>query len=177
MRFLIGVLCGGALSAVTYLQWPEFATWLPARGEQLANALKTSGGSTLRTAGQAPPAAPTPMPESAPPLPIAPATAREPSPASAPQVARGDLPPEQPEVAPEPDSPLESGSEVIWDSFRSEVTARGFAEFMARQTGRRFEVQPLGLGQYQVVYHYVSEEDRQAALRAVGNVAKHGVTL
>lgn len=175
MRFLFGLMCGAALAALAYLEWPGLAAGLATLPAKVASAMPHPAPAVREIAHEPLPPVPAPPPDThmaEPPVPTAaaPEPAREPP---ADESAQAEL--AVPAASREPST--DAGTEVIWDSFRSEVTARGFAEFMARKTGLPFEVESLGLGQYRVVYRYASEDDRLAALDAVGKLAKHGVTL
>ena len=162
---------------------PEIATEAPLPTQTLPP------GSDIDVAGAAPVSA-APLGESASPEPDAPAVsghraaprAGEDWPANAVlRTTATDATAQQPSV-PAGAATVEpreaaGGTAVIWQQFRSEVTARGFAGFVARRTGRTFEVQPQALGQYAVVYRYTDAADLAATRAAVDRLAGGGVAL
>ncbi len=195
MRFLLGLICGATFAAVSYLQWPWLADTVPGAGEEFTALVRHLAAPAAQTASERPktttasggePRNPDPAP-----VPGAGAArdadrhgrsiAARPRPAAPRPTAGADDDAVEPAAAGQEAAPTGGaprvGTSVVWDNFRSEATARGFAGFIARKTGRRFEVQPVGLGHYRVVYHYASEADRQATLAAVNNIAGHGIAL
>lgn len=54
--------------------------------------------------------------------------------------------------------------QAFWSRFHSELSARGFAERLARRTGTQYRVRPTGRGVYEVVFAYRDDAERDAAL-------------
>ncbi len=57
-----------------------------------------------------------------------------------------------------------AGWHAVWKDFRSELSARGFAEQLQRLTGREFRVAGQGPGSYQVQLGYRNAGDLQAVM-------------
>ena len=51
--------------------------------------------------------------------------------------------------------------------FRSEASARGFAQHLEAATGRQFRVARAGPGDYRVEFRIVPEEDRDARIAEI----------
>ena len=56
----------------------------------------------------------------------------------------------------------------VWDGFRSEISAKGFSNQLARQSGRELRVERVGTGRYQVQMRYQNEDDLQMGLQQIG---------
>lgn len=60
-----------------------------------------------------------------------------------------------------------AGTEYIWQGFRSEMSARGFARHLEATLNRRLEVHKAAPGRYLVGFHYESAAERESLLQAV----------
>ena len=60
-----------------------------------------------------------------------------------------------------------AGTEYIWQGFRSEMSARGFARHLEATLNRHLEVHKAAPGRYLVGFHYESAAERESLLQAV----------
>ena len=63
----------------------------------------------------------------------------------------------------------------VWLPFRSELSARGFAERLANVTGREYRVRRVSPWAYQVELAYVGETDKLTALQQIESATGLGV--
>jgi hypothetical protein len=87
--------------------------------------------------------------------------------AEAPHVASTRMVEAPPRPAPEAPGEEEVHWQAFWSQFHSELSARGFAERLARRTGTQYRVRPMGRGVYEVVFAYQDDAGREAALERI----------
>ena len=56
---------------------------------------------------------------------------------------------------------------AVWRPFRSQASARGFAQRLARMTGREYRVERVSPSNYQVQFAYTDETDRITGLEQI----------
>lgn len=61
----------------------------------------------------------------------------------------------------------------IWQPFRSEASASGFADYLTRQTGQDFIVEKTAPGEYQVGFFSEGEADRASVLEAIRHLVNY----
>ncbi len=59
---------------------------------------------------------------------------------------------------------------VFWSPFRSELSARGFADRVERLTGMDLQVTRVGPGRYQVAFRYLDDVERQSKLAEIAAI-------
>jgi hypothetical protein len=62
------------------------------------------------------------------------------------------------------------GTEFIWQAFRSEMSARGFARHLAQTVDHRLDVQKAAPGRYLVGFRYETAAERESVLQAIAEV-------
>jgi len=60
--------------------------------------------------------------------------------------------------------------QVAWSPFRSETSAKGFAARLARQLSQEFRVIKTGPGRYEVGFHFESDVERSDVLNAINEI-------
>lgn len=70
---------------------------------------------------------------------------------------------------------LGSAWHSVWQPFRSELSARGFAERLANVTGREYRVRRVSPWAYQVELAHVGEADKLTALQQIESATGLGV--
>jgi hypothetical protein len=174
MRFAAGLLSGAALTfaATAWLN----VHGLPEQLRQQATILMTGATAAgapadLPSASLEPPSIPPTVPEpvvgdssaggsAAHPAAPDPTPAIDPDPIEA---ATGGLPTEA-EAARRP------GTEFVWQAFRSEMSARGFARHLQENLDHRLEVQKAAPGQYLVGFRYESAAERDQVLHEIAEI-------
>ena len=80
-----------------------------------------------------------------------------------------DKKPEQTTGSPTGSVPGESVPQfqVVWTPFRSETSARGFADKLSLQLQKQFEVVRMGPGRYEVGFNFVNPPERAEVLDAI----------
>ena len=72
-------------------------------------------------------------------------------------------------TASEPDA-LALRWQPVWQPFLSELSAKGFAQRLARLTGLDYRVSEAGRGRYEVAVAYSTEDERDAHLARIESV-------
>ncbi len=60
--------------------------------------------------------------------------------------------------------------QVAWSPFRSETSAKGFAARLERQLSQEFQVMKTGPGRYEVGFHFKSDAERFDVLKAINEI-------
>ena len=60
--------------------------------------------------------------------------------------------------------------QVAWSPFRSETSAKGFAARLQRQLSQEFQVIKTGPGRYEVGFHFESDPERTDVLKAINEI-------
>lgn len=158
MRFLLGLLVGGLLASLYTSHGDVFDA-----ADNIESALLTGHESALSVISS-PVGAIEPLVEDTPDVDNVPDTLEDPVPE-----------PEQVEVVALQQPELPPVFQNAWMPFRSERSARGFAEKLSTQLDRQFQVLKRGAGRYEVGFSYASEDERMQGLASVENLTGYRV--
>lgn len=169
MLRLMGFLFGSAVALLALLVFTDLPALAPHRQtvEQgvslLLDQLRSAPGKKASLEAKSPPVRESsPQPELR-----LPATPREEPDMD---VARNEPPAETPAEPVPPQleiPPPEPRWHLVWNPFRSEFSANGFAERLAQATGMDFRVTRVRPGRYEVAFAYLDEEQRQSRLARI----------
>ena len=176
MLKLLGFVVGAALSVTLFIGLANDATVDEIRS--LGERLREHGGALiadLRRAIERPQSAAPVVEDLLPPL-ATPTDVAISHAAPAAGEPRGTESSNTPSPSAETVSPaLESAWHSVWRPFRSELSARGFAERLANVTGREYRVRRVSPWAYQVELAYANEADKLTALRQIESSTGLGV--
>jgi len=174
MRFATGLLSGATLTfaATAWLNVHGLPEHLRQQAAMLMTGATAAGApADLPSASLEPSSVPSTGPEpvagdssaggsEAHPAATYPTPAIDPDP---PEAATGGLPTEA-EAAGHP------GTEFVWQAFRSEMSARGFARHLQENLEHRLEVEKAAPGQYLVGFRYDSAAERDQVLHEIAEI-------
>lgn len=172
---LIGFLLGSTASILVLLavvDGPEFArtrdianALSPQLAQRLAQAFPALGGDAGEEVRET--ASPPPPEKTAPPVKTVAAPKVPPGGEAQVDASSKPVDTDQASGAPARAAPGEPQWHPIWNPFRSEVSARGFAARLESLTGLEYRVTEVSSGSYQVAFAHLDESERQTKLARI----------